>query len=106
MAGAEPVPDSILINGKGRFDCSKKPNSNCIPNAPLEVFEIQPGESFRLRIINVGAMGSYNFSIDGHTMDVIEADGQVTEKTNVDMLRIGVGQRCKFQRFSKYKILY
>lgn len=40
-------------------------------------------------------MGSYNFSIDGHTMDVIESDGQVTEKRRVDMLRIGVGQRCK-----------
>jgi iron transport multicopper oxidase len=42
-------------------------------------------------------MGSYNFSIDGHTMDVIEADGQDTERHTVDMLRIGVGQRCTFE---------
>ena len=39
-------------------------------------------------------MGSYNFSIDGHIMEVIEADGLVTEKQTVDILRIGVGQRC------------
>jgi iron transport multicopper oxidase len=50
-------------------------------------------------------MGSYNFSIDGHTMDVIEADGQDTERHTVDMLRIGVGQRCNFA-ITKPKILF
>lgn len=91
--GAEPVPDSILINGKGRFDCTKKSQVDCNPNAPYDVFNVYFGKTYKLRIINTGAMGSYNFSIDGHTMDVIEADGQVTERRRVDILRIGVGQR-------------
>lgn len=97
------MPDSVLINGKGRFDCTKKSDPNCIPNAPYEVFDVNVLQSYRLRyfyllskirIINTGAMGSYNFSIDGHTLDVIEADGQPTIRRKVDILRIGVGQRC------------
>lgn len=47
--GAEPVPDSVLINGKGRFDCSKTSEPDCIPNSPYHVFNVNPMETYKLR---------------------------------------------------------
>jgi hypothetical protein len=73
----------------------------------------------RLRLINTSAMSSFQFSIDGHTLKVIESDGTCfiyllrsiffyenimefhfyllgvyTNPTVVDTLRIGSSQRC------------
>jgi FtsP/CotA-like multicopper oxidase with cupredoxin domain len=39
-------------------------------------------------------MGSFNFSIDGHLLTIIEADGVDTQKKTVDVIRMGTGQRC------------
>ena len=90
--GNEPIPNSGLINGKGRYDCSLT-SRKCTPNAPLETFDFVPGRRYRLRIINAASMATFNFSIDGHKLDVIEADGIDTQKTTVDFIRISVAQR-------------
>lgn len=47
--GAEPVPQSILINGQGRYDCSKKKTGKCQSNHPLATFDFVPGKRYRLR---------------------------------------------------------
>ena len=38
----------------------------------------------------------YTFSIDGHNLTIIEADGQLTEQHTVQQLRIFAGQRYSF----------
>eukprot|EP00842_Homolaphlyctis_polyrhiza_P000479 jgi/Hompol1/1431/HPOL_002700-RA len=93
--GQEPVPDSGLINGKGRYNCSMALDKTvpCNSNAPLERFDFVAGKRYRLRIINAGSMATFNFSIDGHKLTVIEADGVDTVKTVVDVLPIRVAQR-------------
>jgi len=35
----------------------------------------EPGKTYRLRIINLGAFAGFYFWIDGHEMQIIEADG-------------------------------
>lgn len=35
----------------------------------------QPGKTYRLRVINMGAFAGFFFWIDGHQMRIIEADG-------------------------------
>jgi len=35
----------------------------------------QPGKTYRLRVINIGAFNSLYFWIDGHEMKIIEVDG-------------------------------
>lgn len=39
---------------------------------------------------------NYTFQIDGHSMTVIEADGQNTEPLPVDQIQIFAGQRYSF----------
>ena len=73
----EPVWSSGLINGRGQYDCSAvdktDPFISCTYR-PLLSFLFTHGKSYRLRIINASGFASFNFSIEGHAMSVIEAD--------------------------------
>ncbi|KAG0292448.1 hypothetical protein BGZ96_004128 [Linnemannia gamsii] len=92
--GHEPVPNSGLINGKGSFDCKNVIPAD-LPCGPSEraVFHFIPNRRYRLRIINTAAAASFLFSIDGHQLLVIEADGTDLNPFMVDSLPINTGQR-------------
>ena len=52
--------------------------------------------SYRFRLINIACAPNYNFTIAGHSMTIIEADGQNSEPLVVDELQIFVAQRYSF----------
>lgn len=52
-----------------------KPGINM--NARLK---FEPGKTYRLRLMNIGAMNMFHFWLEGHDMDVIEADGTDVER--------------------------
>lgn len=74
--GAEPVPKSALMNDT--------------QNATIAV---QPGKTYFLRIINIGAFAAQYFWIEGHSFKIIEVDGIYTEPTEADQLYITAAQR-------------
>ena len=49
----------------------------------------RPGERVRLRFINAAAMTFYDVRIPGHTMTVVQADGQNVQPVVVDEFRFG-----------------
>ncbi|KAG1847381.1 laccase [Suillus subluteus] len=63
-------PDATLINGRSRYDGG--------PLVPLSVLRVVQGKRYRIRLINMACKPSFEFSIDGHTFTVIEADGENT----------------------------
>ena len=51
--GFNPIPDSGLISGRGRYNCSAAPpGSKCDSDAPLAVYKFEKGKKYRLRLIN------------------------------------------------------
>ncbi|CAO3679408.1 unnamed protein product [Umbelopsis ramanniana] len=74
--GAEPVPQSGLINN----------NANT-------TFNFVPGKTYRVRLINMSALAMFIFSIDNHTMDVIEVEGVYTQRKTVDNIFLTAAQR-------------
>jgi FtsP/CotA-like multicopper oxidase with cupredoxin domain len=55
-AGAEPVPDSMLINGAGSFNCSmliRTSNFQCTEVARPHL-KANKGKKYRFRVVNVG----------------------------------------------------
>ncbi|KAF8600822.1 laccase-4 [Ceratobasidium sp. AG-I] len=82
---AAPVPDSGLINGKGRYVGG--------PAVKRSVINVTKGKRYRLRVINTSAIGSYTFSVEGHRLTIIEADGIAHQPLVVDSLDIYAGQR-------------
>jgi len=77
--------NSTLINGLGRYAGG--------PSSPLAVINVEYGKRYRFRVIGLACQPSFNFSIDGHQMTVIETDGVETEPLVVDSLSVFPGQR-------------
>ncbi|RDW65066.1 hypothetical protein BP6252_10717 [Coleophoma cylindrospora] len=75
--GNEPVPDSLLINGLGKFDCSM-----AVAARPLncsEEVQIRPifhdSSSKRLRLVNVGSIAGLSIGIKNAKLDPFQVDG-------------------------------
>ncbi|KAG2069773.1 laccase [Suillus decipiens] len=79
------VADSTLINGLGRYVGG--------PASDLAVISVEQGKRYRFCLVGMTCDSNFQFSIDGHSMMVIEADGQLTEPLVVDQLQILAGQR-------------
>jgi len=79
------VADSTLINGLGRYPGG--------PSSPLSVVSVESGKRYRFRLVSTACDSYFTFSIDGHDMTIIEADGVNTEPLTVDSLQIFAGQR-------------
>lgn len=89
--GAEPVPSSGLVyiahtpqNGEAFYLSGYNENATL----PFEA-----GKTYRLRLINMSALSMFHFWIEGHEMNVIEADGVDMEAKAVDLVSLAVAQR-------------
>ncbi|KAJ2799047.1 ferroxidase fet3, partial [Coemansia helicoidea] len=74
-----PVPRSALVGNVGGRN--------------TKTLAFSPGKTYRLRLINMSALAMFHFSIDGHTMRVIEVDGIDTEPMEVGNVRLAAAQR-------------
>ncbi|XP_059624315.1 L-ascorbate oxidase-like [Cornus florida] len=77
-------PQSLLIQGRGRFNCSSpsvEPSSCNATNPECSpyVLTVVPGKTYRLRISSLTALSALSFEIEGHNMTVVEADGHNVE---------------------------
>lgn len=103
--------NSTLINGVGRYA-----NGPAIPLAVVNVgfglrsvlylikylgsfFNLSRYVSYRLRLVSISCDPSFIFSIDSHTLTVIEVDGVNVQPLVVDSLEIFAGA-CELLRFS------
>ncbi|GLB41431.1 putative multicopper oxidase family protein [Lyophyllum shimeji] len=87
-AGLVPTSDSTLINGLGRYPGG--------PTSPLAVINVVSGKRYRFRLVSISCDPNYVFSIDGHTMNIIEVDGVNVTPLTVDSIQIFAGQRYSF----------
>ncbi|KAK1258365.1 L-ascorbate oxidase [Acorus gramineus] len=94
-------PHSILINGRGQYNCSitakymegmntcgKMASPQCRP----EVLQVLPNKTYRLRIASSTALASLNLAIGGHKMVVVEADGNYVQPFTVTDMDIYSGE--------------
>ncbi|PWA76549.1 hypothetical protein CTI12_AA231680 [Artemisia annua] len=71
---------SMLMNGRSRF-----PQTN-------QTFVVEEGETYLIRISNVGTERSINFRIQNHPMLLVETEGSYTSQIMLDSLDVHVGQ--------------
>lgn len=74
--GAEPVPNSALMNDTQNFTMS-----------------VRPKTTYFFRLTNVGAFAGQYFWIEGHDMTIIEVDGVYTEPAKTNMIYVTAAQR-------------
>lgn len=80
--------DSTLINGKGRYIGG--------PQSQLAVISVKRNVRYRMRLVSLSCDPNYTFSIDGHSMTIIEVDGISHKQNKVDQIQIFAGQRYSF----------
>jgi iron transport multicopper oxidase len=74
--GAEPIPNSALINDTQNLK---------IP--------VQPGKTYLVRMVNIGAFVGQYVWFEGHTMRIVEVDGIYTDPAEADMIYLTAAQR-------------
>jgi L-ascorbate oxidase len=108
-------PQSILVNGKGRFPCNANEMHTCSDGNEMtlvhkvshgayalcddskipasERFEGSEGNTYLLRFIAGSLLSLFNVGIEGHIMTVIEVDGHPTEPYTTTSVDLNSGQR-------------
>ncbi len=82
-------PSSILLNGKGYTPGKGSLFGNCT----IETFKLTPGKKHRFRFISGATLSYLYFGLQGHDMEIIEADGENTHPLSTKFLHINTGQR-------------
>ncbi|KAJ7646284.1 laccase [Mycena polygramma] len=82
------VLNSTLINGLGRYV-----NGSL---SDLAVINVSHGKRYRFRLVSISCDPNFIFSIDGHSMTIIEVDGVNHQPLTVDSIQIFAGQRYSF----------
>ncbi|GJM98141.1 hypothetical protein PR202_ga15122 [Eleusine coracana subsp. coracana] len=90
---------SLLINGRGQFNCSLAAahtpgtkqcvtvNRQCAP----VVLPVQPNKTYRLRVASTTSLASLNLAVGNHKLTVVEADGNYVDPFVVDDIDIYSG---------------
>ena len=84
------------ITDEPSFNCSSYGSDSgytCQDNSTQAAFTVAQNKRYRLRLINTGALGEFQFSVDNHTLTVIEADSTLVQPVNVNRLPIHIAQR-------------
>ncbi|KAF2434957.1 hypothetical protein EJ08DRAFT_581144 [Tothia fuscella] len=99
-SGVEPLPDNILLNGRNKYNCSVQsttypPNKTAehCSGGSLYKTEVKSGGAHRFRLINHSSFLSFWFSIDNHTMEIVEIDGTEIEPISFRGVNVNIGQR-------------
>lgn len=90
-------PQSLLIQGKGRFNCSTPELeaglcNTTSPECSPHVMTVVPGKTYRLRIGSVTSLSALSFEIEGHNMTIVGTGGHNVEPFTVKNLFIYSGQ--------------
>ncbi|XP_022740762.1 L-ascorbate oxidase-like [Durio zibethinus] len=75
-------PQSLLISGRGNYNCSGLAPSVCNstnPQCSPSSLTVISGKTYRLRLASLTSLSSLSFQIEDHEMTVVEADGQYVE---------------------------
>ncbi|KAF5386580.1 hypothetical protein D9615_002148 [Tricholomella constricta] len=91
-----PVSHTTLINGKGR--------ANDGPAVPLSVVNVKRFKRYRVRLISIACESNFMFSIDNHSLLVIEVDSQNIRPYYADKIQIFPGQRYSFVLFANQRV--
>jgi iron transport multicopper oxidase len=60
------------------------------------MLKFTPGKTYKIRVINMGALAPTMIQFDSHTMRVIEIDGEYVHKHDADQIRVSPAQRYTF----------
>ncbi|KAJ4154434.1 hypothetical protein NW765_015192 [Fusarium oxysporum] len=79
--GNEPVPDSLLVNGQGRFNCSMAVPARPVACSQVQFSDLKPlmmsrsQKKARLRVVNTGSVAGLSLRAGGAIIQPVRVDG-------------------------------
>ncbi|KAF5987570.1 putative multicopper oxidase [Fusarium bulbicola] len=79
--GNEPVPDSLLVNGQGRFNCSMAVPARPVSCSQVQLNDLKPliisgsQKKARLGVVNTGSVAGLSLSVGGAIIRPVRVDG-------------------------------
>ncbi|KAI9695153.1 MAG: hypothetical protein M1820_008859 [Bogoriella megaspora] len=76
--GMEPVPDSLLVNGVGTYNCSLAMPAypvDCAQRAATPGMKFDSQKKYRIRAVNTGSLAGVTMTMPGANMTAVEVDG-------------------------------
>jgi hypothetical protein len=99
-SGVEALADNLLMNGRNTYNCSIEsttfpPNQTATKcsGGSLYATKVDSGKAYRLRLINHSTFFSFWFSVDNHTLEIVEIDGVEIEPIAFRGVNVNIGQR-------------
>ncbi|KAL7408823.1 multicopper oxidase-domain-containing protein [Mrakia frigida] len=87
LSARNPGDETTFTQYPGNHTCNDNFTSTYWNNT------LEGGKTYRFRLVNTGSFADVSFSIDNHTLTVVEADGVSVEPVEVLSLTMGVAQR-------------
>jgi iron transport multicopper oxidase len=73
------------------------PESGLLNDSTANVtLKFEPGKTYKVRVINMGALASTMLQFDSHDMTIIEVDGEYVKKQDTQQIRVSPAQRYSF----------
>ncbi|KAJ3952935.1 hypothetical protein N0V92_010612 [Colletotrichum tropicale] len=91
-----PSPDSMLMNGKGKYHCcSTCPGAqeNCVGGSQRESFNFTEDRTYKMSLVNTGTSTHTTFWIDNHNFTVVAADFVPITPYPASIINVAIGQR-------------
>lgn len=87
---------SGIVNGKGRFYTSRTTFAH--NGAPLTVYDVQPGKTYRFRVISAATLYPFRVYVESHPkITIVASDGYDLEPMEVESVIIHPGERYDFE---------
>lgn len=77
--GAEPVPQNALLNDTQNLTVA-----------------VEPGKTYLVRVVNIGAFAGQYLWFEGHNMTLVEVDGVYVDEAEAEMIYVSAAQRYSF----------
>ncbi|KAK1964426.1 Cupredoxin, partial [Colletotrichum sublineola] len=91
-----PSPDSMLMNGKGRYHCCSqcpRADENCVGGSERESFNVKKGKTYKMSLVNTATSTHTTFWIDNHNFTVVAADFVPITPYPASIINVAIGQR-------------
>lgn len=94
--GRPPSPDSMLMNGKGKYHCCSKcprADANCVGGSERESFNFKKGKTYKMSLVNTATSTHTTFWVDKHNFTVVAADFVPIKPYVASIINVAIGQR-------------
>ncbi|RDW66609.1 hypothetical protein BP5796_09358 [Coleophoma crateriformis] len=92
------MPDimTTYLSADNRMASDPRPDSYLLNDTQDLRVAIQPGKTYLVRMVNMGALKAQKFWIEGHNLTVVEVDGVYVQPLEASVVSLATGQRLAF----------